>query len=417
MSDNLSKKKIINDPVYGFINTPFAFCLDIIDHPWFQRLRRIKQLGLSHLVYPGALHTRFHHALGAMHLMCQALDVLKSKGVEISDNDYQGAVLAILLHDIGHGPFSHALENTILKSVSHEHISVEAMKRLNIEFDGQLNTAIEIFNGNHPKLFLHQLVSSQLDMDRLDYLKRDSFFTGVSEGVVSSERIIKMLNVYNNELVLEEKGIYSIEKFIVARRLMYWQVYLHKTVVAAEFMLVHLLKRAKKLVKNGVKVPCSDNLLYFLENDINLKSVLANNGIFERIMQLDDGDVDSAIKLWQYHSDAILKQLAEGILNRKLHKVNVLKQPVSEEQWQDIVSQSAKHFKLKKEDAQDLIIHEMMANQAYSKGHGQLKLLRKNNSVSPLEELADNLNLPVLSMPVKKFFVAYPYQLADKLHF
>jgi HD superfamily phosphohydrolase len=417
MSANAFKKKIINDPVYGFITTPFSFCLEVLDHPWFQRLRRIKQLGLSHLVYPGALHTRFHHALGAMHLMTEALDSLRGKGIEISENEYEGAVLAILLHDIGHGPFSHALENTILKNVHHEHLSLEAMNRLNKHFDGKLSTAIDIFIGTHTKKFLHQLVSSQLDMDRLDYLKRDSFFTGVSEGVVSSTRIIKMLNVHQNELVLEEKGIYSIEKFIVARRLMYWQVYLHKTVVSAEFMLVHLLNRAKKLLVDGYPLACAEPLYFFLKNDINLQQLFKDKSIFDKIMQLDDGDIDAAIKLWQYEEDTVLSYLATGILQRKLHKVKVLKQPASEELLNDVVQKTAKHFGIKINDAQDLIVHEMMANQAYTKNQSQLKLLQKNNEIAPLEELADNLNLPVLSQPVKKFFLAYPRELSEIVDF
>lgn len=417
MRANASKKKIINDPVYGFITTPFTFCLELIDHPWFQRLRRIKQLGLSHLVYPGALHTRFHHALGAMHLMTEAIESLRSKDIEISNEEYEGAVLAILLHDIGHGPFSHALENTILKNVHHEHLSLEAMNRLNKHFDGKLTLAIEIFNGSYHKNFLHQLVSSQLDMDRLDYLKRDSFFTGVSEGVVSSTRIIKMLNVHENELVLEEKGIYSIEKFIVARRLMYWQVYLHKTVVAAEFMLVHLLDRAKKLISDGYPLQCAEPLLFFMQNDITLQQVLYEKNIFEKIMLLDDGDIDAAIKLWQFEKDVVLSTLAKNILNRRLHKVKVLKQPASEEMLNTVVKAAQRHFKIPQHEAQQLIIHEMMANQAYSKGQGQLKLLRKNNTIAPLEQLADNLNLPVLSQPVKKFFLAYPQELAEFIDF
>lgn len=291
------------------------------------------------------------------------------------------------------------------------------MNKLNKHFNGKLTTAIEIFIGTHSKKFLHQLVSSQLDMDRLDYLKRDSFFTGVSEGVVSSSRIIKMLNVHENELVLEEKGIYSIEKFIVARRLMYWQVYLHKTVVSAEFMLVHLLNRAKKLLLNGYPLKCADPLYFFLKNDINLQMMFKDESIFEKIMQLDDGDIDAAIKLWQYEDDKVLSLLAQGILQRKLHKVKVLKQPANEELLRDIVNKTAKHFGIKNNDAQDLIIHEMMANQAYSKNQSQLKLLQKNNQIAPLEELADNLNLPVLSQPVKKFFLAYPRELSEIIDF
>lgn len=406
-----NRKKIINDPVYGFITVPFPICLDIIDHPWFQRLRRIKQLGLTNLVYPGANHTRFHHAIGAMHLMTQALNNIKQKGHEISDEEFEGAVLAILLHDIGHGPFSHALEKTILNDVHHEEVSLQAMKLLNQQFNGKLNTAIKIFTNRHPKVFLHQLVSSQLDMDRLDYLKRDSFFTGVSEGIVSSSRLISMLNVKDQHLVLEEKGIYSIEKFIVARRLMYWQVYMHKTVVAAEFMLVHLLKRAKSLIKSGHDIWCCPNLEFFLHGDFTLDEIMQSEEIFDRLMMLDDDDINASLKEWQKSDDSVLSYLSKNLLNRRIHKVQVLKTPASEQTLVQLEKLIASKMNLKTEDAKELLIHEMMANQAYTKQRSQIKILQKDGSTCNLEVLADNLNLPVLSVPVKKFFLAIPQEI------
>jgi len=325
-----NKKKIFNDPVYGFISVPYELILDIIDHPYFQRLRRIKQLGLSHLVYPGALHTRFHHVLGCTNLMQQAIETLQSKGHEITEEEAKGVTLAILLHDIGHGPYSHALEHSIAKGVHHEELSLIFMQKLNEEFNGQLATAIEIFTNRYPKKFLHQLVSSQLDMDRLDYLKRDSFYTGVSEGVVSNQRIIKMLDIVNDELVIQEKGIYSIEKFIVARRLMYWQVYLHKTVISAEFLLVKVLERAKELANKNIELFCSPAFHLFLYNDIT-KEEFNKIEVLEAFSKLDDYDILGAIKVWTNHEDKILALLSTMITDRKLLKVAIQKEAFTED--------------------------------------------------------------------------------------
>ena len=326
-----NKRKIINDPVHGFITIPNELIFDLIEHPYFQRLRRIKQLGLSHLVYPGANHTRFHHALGAMHLMNEAIDVLRSKGVEITEDEKLGALVAILLHDIGHGPFSHTLEHSLLNSIQHEAVSLLFMERLNEQFDGRLATGIAIFSNTYKKTFLHQLVSSQLDMDRLDYLQRDSFFTGVSEGVIGSERIIAMLNVSNNQLVIEEKGIYSIENFIGARRIMYWQVYMHKTVVSSEFMLTSILKRAKFLYQEGINLFASPSLKVFLKDDVSFDQFKNDPSMLEHFALIDDSDISSAIKVWQSCEDKILAKLCKDIASRHLFKTIISKEKFSDE--------------------------------------------------------------------------------------
>ncbi|HEX4887624.1 MAG TPA: HD domain-containing protein, partial [Luteibaculaceae bacterium] len=330
MSSETGKRKIINDPVHGFIALPSKVIVDMVEHPFFQRLRRIKQLGLTHMVYPGALHTRFHHVLGAMHLMNEALDVLSAKGEIITPEEKQGALLAILLHDIGHGPFSHALENTLVTGVHHEQLSELFMDLLNKEFNGALSLGISIFKNQYPKKFLHQLVSSQLDMDRLDYLSRDSFYTGVSEGVISAERIIKMLAVVNDELVVEEKGVYSIEKFIVARRLMYWQVYLHKTVVSAEFLLVNILKRAKELAKRGEVLFASPALQRFLYHDYEWRHFEQDPTLLTDFAQLDDFDIMTSVKVWQSNSDKVLAELCHRMVNRQLFKIVIQKEPFQE---------------------------------------------------------------------------------------
>ena len=313
--------KIINDPIYGFIQIPYEIIFELIEHPFFQRLRRIRQLGMTHLVYPGAHHTRFHHAIGAMHLMTTAVEVLRNKGHIILEKEAEAVAIAILLHDIGHGPFSHALEDSIVKSIHHEEISTLFMDRLNKDMNGRLDLALSIFRNQYPKKFLHQLVSSQLDMDRLDYLNRDSFFTGVSEGVISSERIIKMLEIYNDELVIQDKGIYSIEKFIVARRLMYWQVYLHKTVVSAETLLINILKRAKHLVRNGCELFATPAFLHFLKGDYTKEDFLRDSSNLEKFALLDDSDISIAVKVWSTHSDKILSDLCQRMVNRRLFKI------------------------------------------------------------------------------------------------
>ena len=326
-----NKLKIFNDPIYGFVSLQYEIIFDLIDHPYFQRLRRIKQLGLTNLVYPGALHTRFHHAMGAMHLMGQAIDVIRSKGHAITEEEAKGVTIAILLHDIGHGPFSHALEHSIVSNVTHEDISELFMSRLNAEFNGQLSVAISIFQNKYKKKFLNQLVSSQLDMDRLDYLNRDSFFTGVSEGVVSSDRIIKMLNVVNDQLAIEAKGIYSIEKFIIARRLMYWQVYLHKTVLSAESLLVNILKRAKELAEKKVDLFCTPALHTFLYNKYSEKDFKTNPLLLDVFAKLDDNDIMTSIKVWTSHSDIVLSGLCKQLVDRKLFKVELQNQAFKED--------------------------------------------------------------------------------------
>ncbi|MGA0435366.1 MAG: HD domain-containing protein, partial [Flavobacteriales bacterium] len=313
---NHNKHKILNDPVYGFVTIQHELSFDLMNHPYVQRLRRISQLGLSHLVYPGAVHNRFHHAIGALHLMQEAIAVLRAKGVEISKDEAEGACAAILLHDVGHGPFSHALEHSIVKGVHHEDISALIMAKLNDEFNGALDTAIAIFNDHHPKAFLHQLVSSQLDMDRMDYLARDSFYSGVAEGKIGSDRIIKMLAVENNEIVVEEKGIYSIEKFLMARRLMYWQVYLHRTVLCAEFMLMNALRRAKELAQAGHAIFTTPALGVFINESLDRAKFLADEQILQHFCDLDDSDILTCLKVWQNHEDFVLRELSRRIVHR-----------------------------------------------------------------------------------------------------
>ena len=407
MSNLTNKKKIFNDPVYGFISIPYELILDIIDHPYFQRLRRIKQLGLSHLVYPGALHTRFHHVLGCTNLMQQAIETLRSKGHEITEDEAKGVTLAILLHDIGHGPYSHALEHSIAKGVHHEELSLIFMQKLNKEFNGQLETAIEIFTNNYPKKFLHQLVSSQLDMDRLDYLKRDSFYTGVSEGVVSNQRIIKMLDIVNDELVIQEKGIYSIEKFIVARRLMYWQVYLHKTVISAEFLLVRTLERAKELAKEDVELFCSPALRTFLYSDISKKD-FEKDEILNAFSQLDDYDVLGAIKVWTNHNDKILATLATMITNRKLLKVSIQKEVFNKLDIEQHKKKIAQKLSISFEDTSYFVFTDVIENNAYNVDSDSINILYKSGKVLDITEASDNFNIQALTKPVKKYFLCFP---------
>ena len=341
-----NKRKIFNDPIYGFVSIPYEIIYDLIEHPYFQRLRRIKQLGLTNLVYPGALHTRFHHAMGAMHLMGEAIEVIRSKGNEITDEEAKAVTIAILLHDIGHGPFSHALEHSIVSDVSHEAISELFMNRLNNEFNGELTLAIKIFQNKYRKKFLHQLVSSQLDMDRLDYLKRDSFFTGVSEGVVSSDRIIIMLNVVNDQLAVEAKGIYSIEKFIIARRLMYWQVYLHKTVLSAENLLVNILRRAKELAEKKEELFCTPALRTFLYKQHSLNDFIKKPETLDSFALLDDSDIMTSVKVWTTHKDAVLSKLCNQLVNRKLFKIELQNIPFKEEKIKELKNKIKALYKL-----------------------------------------------------------------------
>lgn len=403
-----NKKKIINDPVYGFITIPTEIIYDVIEHPYFQRLRRIKQLGLSHLVYPGAIHTRFHHVIGAMHLMQKAIATIRKKGHEITEPEERAVLLAILLHDIGHGPFSHALEHDIVSGVSHEEISSFFIDRLSKEFDGELDLTLLIFQNKYPKPFLHQLVSSQLDMDRMDYLNRDSFYSGVSEGVIGSERIIEMLNVQDGNLVLEEKGIYSIEKFIIARRLMYWQVYLHKTVVAAEYMLIHVLRRAKELALSGSEIFGSPALLYFLKRHITKDDFQNNPTTLDHFSQLDDFDIMGAIKVWQFHDDKVLSELSRRIVQRDLFKIEISKEPFTEERIEAMKKYVSDKLDLKEDEIQHFVYSHGLTNKAYNITRENINLLMKNGSVVDVSEASDNLNISALSNPVEKYFLCYP---------
>ncbi|MEZ4943617.1 MAG: HD domain-containing protein [Saprospiraceae bacterium] len=396
-----TKRKIFNDPVYGFVSVPYGLLLDLIDHPYFQRLRRIRQVGLAHYVYPGALHTRFHHALGALHLMQQAIEVLRHKGADISDEEATAACAAILLHDIGHGPYSHALEHTIV-DLHHEELSLLFMETLNRHFDGQLDLAIQIFTDRHPKKFLHQLVSGQLDMDRMDYLNRDSFFTGVSEGVIGYDRIIKMLAVHEGELVVEEKGIYSIEKFLIARRLMYWQVYLHKTNVSAEQMVIHLLQRARELALAGVPLECSQPLHWFLYRNADEQAPVEE--CIRQFACLDDVDIAAAIKAWREADDPVLSLLSSGLLDRKLFRVEWRTVPVEPGYVQKIRDQAQQKF------GPDIPLDHLVftgseSNQAYDAAEEKINILFKDGRVLPIDECSD---VPLYTQVVTKHFICYP---------
>ena len=403
-----NKKKIINDPVYGFISLPNDIIFDLIEHPFYQRLRRIKQLGMSHLVYPGALHTRFHHALGATHLMMKAIDTLRRKGHEITEEEETGALIAILLHDIGHGPFSHTLEHDIVRNINHEQISSLFMERLSIEFDGALDLALEIFEDRYKKSFLHQLVSSQLDMDRMDYLNRDSFYTGVSEGVIGSDRIIAMLNVKDNQLVVEEKGVYSIEKFLVARRLMYWQVYMHKTVVSSEVMLTHVLRRAKTLIQAGIELFATPSFSLFLKNDFELKDFKENPELLNQFAQLDDSDILGAVKVWQTSDDKVLSTLSHQLVNRQLFKIEIKNGKFSEERIAKEKEKIQKHLNISAEESNYFVHTDVLRNNAYNEEKENINLLMKSGQIIDVSKAADNLNIHALSSPVEKYFICYP---------
>lgn len=403
-----NKKKIINDPIYGFISIPDEFIFDIIEHPYLQRLRRISQLGLSHLVYPGAVHTRFQHVIGAMHLMGKAISVLRKKGHSISDEEKRAVLLAILLHDIGHGPFSHALEFDIVKSVTHENISAYFIKRLEKSFGPDLILALTIFEDEYHKSFLHQLVSSQLDMDRLDYLNRDSFFSGVSEGIIGSDRLIEMLEVHKGQLVLEEKGIYSVEKFIVARRLMYWQVYLHKTVVSAEYMLIYALRRAKSLVRNGTPVFSTPALSRFLEKDVLKADFEENEAVLENFAALDDYDILQSLKVWSTHTDPTLSFLSSSIVNRSLFKIEISKKPFTEKDIADVTSRLSKEKRFKGHELSFLVFSDKLVNKAYNQEFQNINLLLKTGEIIDLSQASDNLNISALARPVEKYFLCYP---------
>ncbi|WP_369049047.1 HD domain-containing protein [Tenacibaculum sp. UWU-22] len=408
MSTNTNKLKILNDPVYGFITTPNSLIFDIIEHPYFQRLRRVTQMGLSNLVYPGANHTRFHHAIGCMHLMEKAVQVLRTKKVLISTDEATALYLAILLHDIGHGAFSHALENSIVDHISHEEISLKFMHVLNKEFEGKLNLAIEIFTGKYHRKFFNQLISSQLDIDRLDYLKRDSFYTGVTEGNISSDRIIAMMHVKNDELVIEHKGIYSVENFIIARRLMYWQVYLHKTSLVAESMLVGILKRAKELAKKGVELPATKPLYYFLYNQISKENF--TDQTLDIFSKLDDYDVLSAIKEWTNHQDKVLSKLSQMLMNRNLLKIEIQDTAFTKGYQQKIIDKIQNKLQLSKTDLSYFIFTDSVSNQAYNT-QKPIKILTKKQELKELAKASDQLNLQTLTKPVIKYYFCYPKKL------
>jgi HD superfamily phosphohydrolase len=405
-----NKKKIVNDPVYGFITIQYELLFDIIEHPWFQRLRRIRQLGLTDYVYPGAQHTRFHHALGAMHLMSLAIESLRSKGHEITDEENLSAQAAILLHDIGHGPFSHALEHSIVNGLNHEELSLLFMRKLNTHFEGKLEMAIAIFTDTYHKKFLHQLLSSQLDVDRLDYLNRDSFYTGVAEGTVGSDRIIKMMEVVNGELVLEEKGIYSIEKFLLARRLMYWQVYLHKTVLAAENLLVNMLKRAKYLAQNGEVVFATKGLNYFLNSRNSTYNENLDEEFIEHFSHLDDYDIFAAAKEWMSHTDKILVELSTRLIERKLFKIRIEDQPFKESE----IAQLKALWQLKGNSEQDAFYYIFtgeITNSAYKSGEEKINILLKNGTIRDVRDASDQLRLSVYSESIRKYFLCYPKEI------
>ena len=406
---HINKLKILNDPIYGFINIPNPFLYDLIQHPYFQRLRRISQMGMSYLVYPGAHHTRFHHALGCMHIMQKAIEVLRFKGVLISDEEENALLIAILLHDIGHGPFSHAMEHSIVEAVNHESISLLFMNKLNKEFEGKLALAIKIFKGDYHRKFMLQLVSSQLDMDRMDYLKRDSFYTGVAEGNINSDRLIQMLNVVDEVLVLEEKGIYSIEKFLMARRLMYWQAYLHKTSLVAELILTKTLKRAKELTQKGIVLPCSQPLQYFMQNKVELTDF--DDLILDKFSQLDDYDIISALKSWQENDDFILSSLSKMIINRDLLKIKLGNDKFSKEEMDKIMIQFSEQFKVSQQDAHYFVFKGKIKNQAYSKEAEPIRILKKDKTIEDVVEASDQLNLKALSKAVTKYYICYPKQL------
>lgn len=405
----INKLKIFNDPIYGFISIPNALIYDLIQHPYFQRLRRITQMGLSYLVYPGANHTRFHHALGCMHIMQKAVETLRFKGVSISYDEENALYIAILLHDIGHGPFSHAMEKSIVEDIHHEAISLLFMNQLNIEMNGQLSLAIQVFKGEYHRQFMLQLVSSQLDMDRMDYLKRDSFYSGVAEGNINSDRLIQMMNVVDDVLVIEEKGIYSVEKFLMSRRLMYWQVYLHKTSLVAELILMNVLKRAKELIQKGEMLPCSEPLLFFMQNKITIDTFNSKN--LNSFSQLDDFDIISALKSWQNQDDFILSSLSKMIINRDLLKIKISNEKTTSEELQQLKQRFATENNISLPEANYFIFKGKIKNQAYSKEAESIRILKKDRTIEDVVEVSDQLNLKSLSKFVTKYYICFPKQL------
>lgn len=401
------ERKIINDPVFGFINIPKGLLYDIVRHPLLQRLTRIKQVGLSSVVYPGAQHTRFQHSLGAFHLMSEAIMQLASKGNFIFDSEAEAVQAAILLHDIGHGPFSHVLEDTIVKDVSHEEISLMLMERMNKEMNGQLSLAIQIFKDEYPKRFLHQLVSGQLDMDRLDYLRRDSFYTGVTEGNIGSARIIKMLDVADDHLVVESKGIYSIENFLTARRLMYWQVYLHKTSVAYERMLISTLLRAKELASQGIELFASPALHFFLYNNISPDTFRNDPECLENFIQLDDNDIWTSLKVWSNHPDKVLSTLSLGMINRNVFKVEISPTPISEERKKELTLQISQQLNIPLSEANYFVSTPSIEKNMYEPADDSIDIIYKDGTIKNIAEASDMLNISLLSKKVKKYYICY----------
>ncbi|MEL1244621.1 HD domain-containing protein [Flavobacterium sp. DGU11] len=408
----INKLKILNDPIYGFISITNPLVYDLIQHPYFQRLRRISQMGMSYLVYPGAHHTRFHHALGCMHIMQRTVQVLKFKGVAISPEEETALDIAILLHDIGHGPFSHAMEHSIVENVSHEAISLLFMDSLNKEFDGKLTLAIQIFKGEYHRRFMLQLISSQLDMDRMDYLKRDSFYSGVAEGNINSERLIQMFNVQDDMLMIEEKGIYSVEKFLVARRLMYWQCYLHKTSVVAELILTKILKRAKELTQHGKQLGASAPLQFFLENKISLDDFTQE--VLTKFSYLDDFDIISAIKMWQFHDDFVLSELSRMIINRDLLKIKMQAEKVDKVKAIALRDRIMELYGISEKEAEYFVFKGKIKNQAYNKTGEPIHILKKDRTVEDVVEASDQLNLKALSKPVTKYYLCFPKVLLEQ---
>ena len=403
----MKEAKIINDPVFGFIKIPRGLLYGIVEHPLFQRLNRINQLGLASVVYPGARHTRFQHSLGAFHLMSEAIISLQQKGIFIFDTEAEAVQAAILMHDIGHGPFSHVLEDTLIHGISHEEISLMMMEEINEHFNGQLNLAISIFKGDYPKNFLHQLISSQLDMDRLDYLRRDSFYTGVTEGNIGSARIIKMLNVVNDTLVVDQKGIYSLENYLTTRRLMYWQVYLHRTCVAYEKVLVNMLTRAKDLIKAGQDVFASPSLHYFLSNDVDAQWFSKHPEALRNYEELDDSDIWSARKVWKHHEDKILSTLATDMLDRRIFKVEVHEDPISEERIEGLLHEIAQQLGIPVEDAHYLMNVSTISKDMYNVEDDSIAILYKNGEIRDISEASELLNVQLLSKKIRKYYLCY----------
>ncbi len=407
-----NKLKILNDPIYGFITIPNTLIYDLVQHPYFQRLRRISQMGMSSIVYPGAHHTRFHHALGCLHLMQKVVQVFRFKDIYISEDEENALYIAILLHDMGHGPFSHAMEHSIVEGVHHEDISLQFMQKLNEEFEGKLSLAINIFKGNYHRKFLLHLISSQLDMDRMDYLKRDSFYSGVAEGNINSDRLIQMLNVVDDTLVVEEKGIYSVEKFLVSRRLMYWQAYLHKTSLVAEMILTKILKRAKEISSQGIDLPCSLALKFFMNHKVTAEGF--NKDILDKFALLDDYDVIGAIKEWQFNSDFVLSELCRMLINRDLLKINIGNEKISTVELASKIKKISLLYAISEKEAEYFVFSDKVNNKAYNKKGVPIQILMKDRKIKDVTDASDQLNLKALSKTVTKYFICFPKVLSEK---